>query len=232
MKINSEDYEAGEALTTKEAIKWMADGNVAISENVKGTVYHFDDDNGFGWADKNGAFGFGVHFTSVVEPVWRKAILKRKPISWEDAVRAMLDGKHVWDRVGNEWSCFGYGFAVVNERGGKTIGADLREFFAPFYLTQPPSSESDHKLDAVPYLSGPPKPERRKASREDAICAMVRDPGQHCWATLQHEDREIEYRWDNENAQVLMLCWANNCKWMKCSVNKQATFYLDPPEAK
>jgi hypothetical protein len=221
MKINSEDYEAGEALTTKEAIKWMADGNVAISENVKGTVYHFDDDNGFGWADKNGAFGFGVHFTSVVEPVWRKAILKRKPISWENAVRAMLDGKHVWDRVGDEWKRVDELFMI----GGERFAWSKQDFIGahgPFYLTPPPSTKPVE----------PPKPERRKVSREDAICAMVRDPEQHCWATLQHEDREIEYRWDNENAQVLMLCWANNCKWMKCSVNKQATFYLDPPEAK
>jgi hypothetical protein len=74
-----------------------------------------------------------------------------------------------------------------------------------------------------------PKTERRNVSRDDAICAMVRDPEQHCWGEMKNMMDTIEYKWDYSKARVVMK---TSQGWEECHMTIGYKFYLDPPEAK
>jgi hypothetical protein len=212
MTINSEDYEAGEALTTKEAIKWMADGGLCRARGAGHAPVFARDREGFYSVSKGSRYTASGEFPDSGN--WAKAILKRNPISWEDAVRALLDGEHVWDKDGDEWIANESGFLVMTRGGVFAPGFRFDPSFGPFFLTTLPSEKPVE----------PPKPERRNVSREDAICAMVRDPEQHCWGIN-------ELRWNKENCRTEAFR-KNGCTgWYACAMGGEQ-FYLDPPEAK
>jgi hypothetical protein len=210
MTINSEDYEAGEKLTTHfDIVQWMLDGGTV--KGFSGSLVYGHDEKGFyslgPVGDREPATGnFPLSVT------WCKAIPKRKSISWEDAVRSLLDGKHVWDRLGVKWQRRNQGFTWGEHA---SLGTP-NEFNSPFFITPPPSVKPVEL----------PKPERRKVSRDDAICAMVRDPEQHCWG-LDHE-----YKWRGTKVVCLPdFRPIGSDTWLDCAMPIQY-YYLDPPEEK
>jgi hypothetical protein len=212
--IDSRDYEAGEPLTHHhDIVQWMLDGGLVKS--LGGALVYGHDERGFYSLGSPGSSEQSTgNFPGNV--TWRKAILIRKPISWEDAVRSMLDGKHVWDKDGVEWRIIG-GMISLVDTGAWPLHA--RE--APFYLTPPPAVVNvSTATNGVVFETKP----RRKVSREDAICAMVRDPEQRCWSTTGYV---YKYRFDKT-----MVCMsANGISYSPCEMTGEC-FYLDPPEAK